>query len=121
MSLNHYCPGDRISYHCSIESGYEDLYLTWLITIRDNSPINITYTINSPLRVNISIGPSNTVTSTLTNYSRFNYANSALTFNLTGGIDWDETMIECATEGESSSLVLAYQATGRPQINLCYT
>ena len=37
------CPGDTLSYNCSIQSNTETLHLTWTVEIPDLPPIGITY------------------------------------------------------------------------------
>lgn len=37
------CPGDFISYNCSIQSNSETLHLTWRVTVPGFMPVNITY------------------------------------------------------------------------------
>ncbi len=44
------CPGDTISYNCSIMSNTEDLHLTWSVEFPNSLPINITYSDDGSLR-----------------------------------------------------------------------
>ncbi len=37
------CPGDTVSYNCSVTSNTEVLHLTWSVEFPDLLPINITY------------------------------------------------------------------------------
>lgn len=43
MSLDIDCPGDTVTYNCSIESNTETLHLTWSVKFPVVLPIQITY------------------------------------------------------------------------------
>lgn len=43
------CPGETISYNCSIISNFEDLHLTWTISMSELMSQSFTYDINSTL------------------------------------------------------------------------
>lgn len=43
MSLDIDCPGDTITYNCSIESNTEMLHLTWSVNFPEVLPFEITY------------------------------------------------------------------------------
>ena len=43
------CPGDTITYNCSIDTNTEYLSLTWTVNLPGQTPINVTYEAMPPL------------------------------------------------------------------------
>ena len=97
-----HCPGDSISYNCSITSNTENLHLTWTVTFPGLQPIYFTYNSTSPtyetdyLNMNISVtlrGYHATATSEFVNEA---YIESVLTFTVLKNVTMNETKLECS-------------------------
>ncbi len=93
------CPGDIISYVCSVMSNSENLYLTWHVTFPGLRTINVTFdNYTDPNDVNL---PLNTSIS-LMNYTLDEYVKSTIFF-LVDDISVNGTEVECET-GDYNSL-----------------
>ena len=87
------CPGDTLTYNCSIESNSETLHLTWNITFPEEMPIYFTFNSTSILftRYDWNIG----VSAFLTRYSDQEYVESIVTFTLLDNVTLNGTKLEC--------------------------
>ena len=96
-----YCPGDTISYNCSITSNSEMPHLTWKVTFPGLEPINFTYNRSSSilwidhLDMNISITLLNFTTTSLTEYVNEEFIESMLIFTVLENVTMNGTIVEC--------------------------
>ena len=91
------CPGDTISYICSVMSNSEMVQLTWRVTLPGGLTANITYDDTSILYAVDDIGINNIVT-TLTSYTSDEYIESTIVFTVLADVDLNVTMLECISE-----------------------
>ncbi len=97
------CPGDIISYVCSIRSNSENLYLTWHVTFPGLRTINVTFDNNTDLNdVNL---PLNTSIS-LMNYTLDEYVESTVFFLVDDAIPVNGTEVECETGNYNRSIAI---------------
>ncbi len=87
------CPGDTISYNCSILSNSEAVHLVWRITFPDTMPISITYD-NESILDDIDYLRQDT-SSILTTYRSDEYIESILIFTLITIDILNGTEVEC--------------------------
>ena len=98
------CPGDTISYNCSVESNSETVELTWIITLPNEfAPINITY--NSTSLLNQRDQLDIYVNSTLTEYTHDQYIETLITFTLFEDVDINGTELQCRSSDLDSVIV----------------
>ena len=84
------CPGDIISYNCSIESNSEEIQLTWRVTIPEQMPVEITYS-----NLSTSATPLTSYISTsVTGFQSEQYIHSYLEITVHLNIP-TEIMLEC--------------------------
>lgn len=100
------CPGDVISYNCSIVSNSENVHLTWRVTLPGDMPFNVTYDRFSTIN---SIGSiDNVLQTTLTRFISDTYIESMLEFVLSSNIALNQTKLECLIEELDSSTVIVF-------------
>ena len=94
------CPGDIISYVCSVHSNSENVQLKWHILFPRQSPIEILYDHASTTNIadTLKLG----VETTLTNFTRDNYIESLLELTIIKGVPINGTEIECSSENLNS-------------------
>ena len=98
------CPGDTISYNCSVESNSETVELTWVITLpKEVAPINITYDSTSSLNEIDLLDIY--VNATLTEYTHDLYIESLITFTLFEDININGTELQCSSSDLDSVIV----------------
>ncbi len=85
------CPGDTLSYNCSIESNTENLHLTWSVEFPDQLPIEITYDYDSSMAVDLMDDMD--ITSTLVDI-RDGYIQSVITLVVLNA-SMNGTTVEC--------------------------
>ena len=101
-SLGIDCPGDTISYSCSILSNSETLNLTWRVTFPGFMPINMTY--DSSSNVSSLDYLEMNVSTTLTAYNRSSgYIESTIT--LTVLMDVNGTELECSISDLDNDII----------------
>lgn len=106
------CPGDSISYRCSIQSNSEYIELTWQILFPNGNSVNITYNSTSTTNQLESLGHSN-ITTVLSNYIPGVYAESILTLT----VDMNGTEIECSSsELDSFSVKVYFNTSGETSV-----
>ena len=103
------CPGDTLTYNCSIESNSETLHLTWNITFPEEIPIDFTFNSTSILFTwyDWDIG----VRAVLTGYSDQEYVNSTIIFTLMNNITLNGTELECSITDLGSETAILYTNT----------
>ncbi len=81
------CPGDTISYNCSIQSNSETVHLMWSVTLPGSTPLSIIYDNTSVINSmdNLAMG----VSTVLTQYRRDEYIESMIILNILGCNDSD--------------------------------
>ena len=88
------CPGDTLSYRCSVVSNSETVQLTWRVTLPGMMPVNITYDNTSiPNTVDTAFG--NNITTTLTNFTADLYIESTNVFTVLRDVTMNGTEIAC--------------------------
>ncbi len=103
------CPGDTLSYNCSIQSNSENVHLTWTITLPDNIPIVITY--DSISMLNESNYFDENITTILTDFRSDEYIESVITVTFLGNVSLNESRIECNIADLSSESILVLVVT----------
>ena len=96
------CPGDTISYNCSIESNSEAVQLTWRVTIPEQMPVNITYSDMTDSVTNLT----SYISTSVTGFQSDQYIHSYLEITVQPNIS-SQIMLECfiADLGNDTSIV----------------
>ena len=88
------CPGDTISYNCSINSNSKDLHLTWRVNFPDRAPIQIMYDNSSAL--NRTDHLDRNISTTLTKYIANEYIESVITLTVLRSVGMRSVRLECS-------------------------
>ena len=91
------CPGDTISYICSVMSNSERVQLTWRVTLPGGMTANIIYDNTSIINTMVDIG-INSIATTLISYTRNENIESTIVFTVLADVDLNVTMLECISE-----------------------
>ena len=114
------CPGDNITYNCSIESNSETVHLIWHVTLPGQKQFNITYynSSSSPYQVNDLNG---FISTTLERYVNDKYIESILQLIVPFGIKINQTLLECSIGhfDNSSASVLVDSSGTLATVSLC--
>ena len=98
------CPGDTISFNCSIESNSESVELTWEITSPDELvPMSIIYNDTSLLNNRDQLDIY--IDATLTKYMRHQSIESLITFTILKNISINGTELQCSSSDLESAAV----------------
>ncbi len=97
------CPGDTISYNCSIHSNSETLRLSWRVTLPGSMPITITYDNTSILNNVENLAMS--VSTLLAQYRRDEYIESIITLTVLLNVTLNKTMFECFISDLDSKMI----------------
>jgi hypothetical protein len=109
------CPGDIISYNCSIQSNSEAVQLIWQVTVPGETPLNFTYNSTS---IPGTILRNANVRSTLTKLVSNEYIESTLELTILRGIVLNQTELECRIEELNSDIVyVSVNSSSKPNIN----
>ena len=101
------CPGDTLTYNCSIESNSETLHLTWNITFPEEMPIYFTF--NSTSILFTWHGWNNIgVSAILTGYIDQEYVNSTIIFTIMNNVTLDGTELECSITDLGNEITILY-------------
>ena len=103
------CPGDTLSYNCSIQSNSENVHLTWTITLPEKMPIIITYDSTSMLNENAYFDES--ITTILTDFRSDENIESVMIMTLLRNVSLNESRIECSIADLSSDTILVLVIT----------
>ena len=87
------CPGDTITYNCSILSNTETIHLIWRVTFPGLSPVNITYDSSSTL-YNTDNLPMN-LSAILTKYRNEECIESLIVLTVLRNVTMNNTKVEC--------------------------
>ena len=100
------CPGDTLTYNCSIESNSETLHLTWNITFPEEIPIDFTFNSTSILFTwyDWDIG----VSAVLTGYIDQEYVKSTIIFTIMNDVILDGTELECSITDLGNEISILY-------------
>lgn len=105
------CPGDSVSYNCSIHSNSSDLHLIWRVTFAGFSPIVISYNSSSMLGTKNNFDFD--ISTVLTDYRASEYIESVITFRVLGNITMNEAELECSIGSlNSESLIVLFDTSG---------
>ena len=97
-----YCPGDTVSYNCSITSSSETPQLNWKVTFPGLMPISFTFNSSSSLYkvdsldMNISVTLTDFITTNVTDNVNEVYMESILTLTVLRNITMNNTKLECS-------------------------
>ena len=99
------CPGDIISFNCSIESNSETVELTWKITLPDEvmTPISITYNSNSLLNRRDYLDIH--ISTTLMKFREDEYIESLIFFNMSENVHINGTELQCSSSDLDNAVV----------------
>ena len=96
------CPGDTISYNCSIQSNSETLDLTWRVTFQGEAPMAITY----PSAISNRTIMNSFITTSLTAFRSEEFIHSTLDVTVQSKIPSVLFALECFNDfGYSPSIV----------------
>ena len=111
------CPGDTITYSCSIISNTEDLHLQWSVNFVNLATSEILYNTTSSLGVILQDDLNPTVSSSLISYGS-GYVESILTLTLTG-IDTNGSFVECSIDDlDIDYIIVVTKSSGKcPTVN----
>lgn len=113
------CPGDTISYNCSIQSNSETLHLTWQVLLPEQSPINITHYKNASIPSDLH-NLSGIINSTLTDFSSGQYIESALVLTIVADITINQTQLSCIIDNIGNDTVHVFvNKSGKKQLVRC--
>ena len=98
------CPGDIISYNCSIQSNSEAVHLTWHVTLFGETLINITY----PNAISNISNENSYITTSLSGYRNEEFIHSTLEVTVQLHIPTDQIMLECSIDDIGNRTVLVY-------------
>ena len=88
------CPGDIISYKCSVKSYSPEVELTWRITFPGLAPLAVTYDDSSSMDINVPNILDMNITTTLTALNE-SYIQSVIMFTVTENVTSREVLLEC--------------------------
>ena len=94
------CPGDTITYNCSIQSNSEALQLIWRISISGQMPIDVIYNDTSNF-ANMS-RLNGYITTSLTKFIRDECIESTLVITVQPNASTSHLMLQCFIEGLGS-------------------
>ena len=98
------CPGDMITYRCSVMSNSETVQLTWRVTLPGQMPVSTTYDNTSNLNTVDNLGMN--ITTTLEEFRSDEYIESTIVLTILEDVFLiNGTEVECVTED------LAYDRT----------
>ena len=88
------CPGDTISYNCTIETNSEiPPHLTWNVTVPGFTPLSVTYNENSTLDIINDLGMN---ISTILVVANDGYIKSVILLTITKYVNLNGTVVECS-------------------------
>ena len=90
------CPGDTISYNCSIQSNSETVQLTWRVTLPGQMPVDLTYDNTSNVNTVDNLGFN--IITTLTNFTRDEFIESIIVFTVLRDLAMNGTDLQCISE-----------------------
>ena len=94
------CPGDTITYRCSINSNSETVQLEWMITFPGQGTFMMLY--NDPGQLNSVDDLGMSITTMLTEYRRDEFIQSDLVLTVLQNVSMNGTVVECGTEDLAS-------------------
>ncbi len=103
------CPGDTISYRCSIQSNSEPVQLRWMVTFPGLDTIMILYT-NDSDRNRVTYLDMN-ITTTLTQYRSDEFIQSEIVLAVLQNVSMNGKELECSSENLASEVLITYVNT----------
>ena len=103
------CPGDTISYNCTILTNSETPHLTWRVTLPGNVPLNITYD-NSSNQGNLNYLGMN-ISSTLREI-RYGYIESVIVLTVVNDVNLNGTELECSIGADFDVATVTVNTSG---------
>lgn len=111
------CPGDNITHTCSILSNSEDLFLKWVISPPEVTPIQVTYDSNNISEINVTRNLDMIGSVVLTRYIppdgivMDGYIESTLTITLLSA-DVNRIGVMCATDIVNATEFALFNTSG---------
>ena len=99
------CPGDILSYNCSIQSNSEAVYLTWRVTLPGESPISVTI---YPSDNSTGARLNDYITATLTGFRNNEFIHSTIEFTVHPDIPTDQIIVECSIDDLGNDTITLY-------------
>ena len=93
------CPGDTISYTCSVQSNSETVQLRWLVTFPGQEPI-MTPTYSGPSDQDVH---DMNITTRILQYRRDEFISSEIVLTVLQNVSMNGTILECRSENLSNS------------------
>ncbi len=103
------CPGDTISYNCSIQSNSETVHLVWSVTLPGSTPLSIMY--NSTSMINNMNNLAMGVSTMLTQYRRDEYIESIIVFTVLMGVTFNQSNVRCSIANLDSMSTIVFVNT----------
>ena len=113
------CPGDTLSYNCSVVMNTDRVDLTWIITLPGQIPISITYDNTSVLDDLDYLDES--VITTLTEYRSDEYIESIATIIVMSNITLNQSKIECTISNQKIESIIAFVNTSGTNLHIIFT
>ena len=105
------CPGDTVSYNCSILSNSENVHLYWNVTFPGLMPISIFYDNTSNVNI-MDYWPMN-ISSILLDYRRGEYIESIIVLTVLQNFSMNGTELICGiTDLINESVIVLYDSSG---------
>ena len=101
------CPGDTISYNCSIQSNSEALHLTWQVVLPEQSSINITHYENTSIIRDLN-NLSSFINTTLTEFNSDQYIESILVLTVVANVPINQTQLNCIIDNIGNDTVQVF-------------
>ena len=109
------CPGDTISYRCSVQSNSETVQLSWMVTFPGQEAITMSYIDNSYLNSVVLLDVN--VSTTLTQYIMDEFIESEIVLTVLQNISMNGTLLECRSEDlASKNLTVFVNTSGKSSI-----
>ena len=120
-----YCPGDTISYNCSIVSNTETPHLIWSVILPGLTPINLTYdsTSNpntiSHIDMNISATLTELITTATTEFVNKVYIESIIVITVLKNVTMNGTKLECSILNLDAKSTILFVNTSGKRVKTC--
>lgn len=89
------CPGDMVAYNCSVHSNSENVQLTWIATLPNQTTFNMTY--YNAYHSSVSLGMG--ISTVLTEYVEDQYIESIILLTVLQNVSLNGTQLECRSAG----------------------
>ena len=111
------CPGDTISYRCTVQSNSEMVQLSWMVTFPGEETITMLYTNDSEWNVVVYFDMH--FTTVLTEYTIDELIVSELELTVLQNVSMNGTVLECTSEDLGSENDTVYVNTSGKYFFVC--